>query len=187
MVPSARPAKGTAMSTTTDILIAAGGFVALAAAAPMLLPSSARVTRRAVVAAQPAAVYEMVSGNAGFQRFNPWRDTDPNLEIALSGPASGVGSAFAFSGRDGSGTQTIVAVEDNRRVESVIDMGPMGKPTLTFELAPVSGGTEVTWRMDSRFGFNPMGRVFGLVMDRVLGPVAERGLKNLDRTLGGTA
>lgn len=179
--------KGFVMSTTSNILFSLGGAAALVAAVPMLLPASAVIERRAVVAAEPAAIYPLIASNAGFQRFNPFRDADPDLAITLSGPATGIGSAFAFKGKDGAGTQTIVAVEENRSVTNQIDMGAMGKPTLTFTLAPVAGGTEVTWRMESQFGANPIGRVFGLFMDKLLGPVAERGLSNLSRVVTSAA
>jgi hypothetical protein len=103
--------------------------------------------------------------------------------VELFGPSHGVGSGFRFKGKDGAGVQTITAVEEGRSVSCVIDMGFMGKPVHLFTLAPADGGTRVTWRMESVFGLNPLGRIFGLFMEKMLGPICERGLANLDRVV----
>ncbi|MGH1358856.1 MAG: SRPBCC family protein [Burkholderiaceae bacterium] len=149
------------------------------AVAPFTLPAQVHLERAAVVPADAATVYALVSSSQGFQQFNPWRDNDPSLKITLTGPASGVGSGFIFEGAEGRGTQTITAVEKNRAVTMLIDLGPMGQPVQTFLLSPQDGGTRVTWTLDSEFGFNPVGRVMGLFMDGMLGQTWERGLNNL--------
>ncbi|MGL4488437.1 MAG: SRPBCC family protein [Rhizobiaceae bacterium] len=153
----------------------------LIVAGTFLLPSTATVERKKVIAANDAALFALISSNEGFQTFNPYKDTDPNLLITLSGPANGIGSGFAFKGAEGEGTQTITALEPNRSITMEIDLGAMGKPIQSFDLAPVEGGTEVTWRVKSDFGYNPMGRVFGMFMDGMLGPIYERGLGNLEK------
>ncbi len=150
-------------------------------AGTFLLPSSVTVERTKVIAAEDAKLFALISGNENFQTFNPYKDTDPKLAITLSGPANGIGSAFAFKGVEGEGTQTITAVEPNRSVTMQIELGAMGKPIQNFQLAPVNGGTEVKWRVTSDFGYNPAGRVFVLFMDGMLGPIYERGLNNLEK------
>jgi carbon monoxide dehydrogenase subunit G len=145
------------------------------------LPSKKRVERSALVSASPEHVFALVSSTEGFQTFNPYKDEEPNLVITPSGPARGVGAAFAFKGKDAEGTQTIVALEENKSVTMQIDLGSMGRPTQSFTLSPEGDKTRVIWATESEFGKNPMARVFGLFMDGYLGPVYERGLKNLDR------
>lgn len=161
-------------SAVTLGLLVAGTFV---------LPSSVTVERTKVIAAEDAALFNIISGNESFQTFNPYKDTDPKLAITLSGPATGIGSAFAFKGVEGEGTQTITAIEPNRSVTMQIDLGAMGKPVQNFRLEPVAGGTEVKWSVTSDFGYNPAGRVFGLFMDGMLGPIYERGLGNLEKAV----
>lgn len=160
---------------------ALGGAAVLAA--PFVLPSSAIVERRRVIQAPSADIFALLSSNAGFQAFNPFRDAEPDLEIELSGPQHGVGSSFAFKGRRQAGTQTIIAIDDNRSVTMQIDLGWMGKPVQTFRLVPMAGGTEVIWRTQSRFGWNPLGRIFGRFMDAMLGPLYERGLADLEHAV----
>jgi hypothetical protein len=174
--------KVTIMTTSTLLLTATGALVALAAV-PFALPAARVVERRRVIAAAPDAIHALLASNSGYQRFNPWRDQDANLKIELFGPSAGVGSGFHFDGAGTKGKQTVVAVEQDRSVACEIDMGAMGKSTHRFLLAPSAGGTDVTWRMESAFGMNPIGRVFGLFMEKMLGPVCERGLANLDRAV----
>jgi carbon monoxide dehydrogenase subunit G len=160
-----------------------GAALAVIAAVPFLLPAKARVERSAVVAATPEAVFPLVNSSEGFNRFNPFRDRDPNLKITYSGPKAGRGASFAWAGKEGSGVQTISSTEDVRQVVMQLDLGTMGRPVQTFALEPVAGGIKVTWSLDADFGVNPVARVFGKFMDGKLGLVYEKGLQNLSRTV----
>ncbi|KIT15776.1 SRPBCC family protein [Jannaschia aquimarina] len=165
----------------TILTIAGSGaaFLAAIAAAPLALPNAVHVERAAIIEARPETLYRLIASNAGYQTFNPYRTADPALEISLFGPDFGIGSGFAFDGKDGKGTQVVALIEENRSVTMEIDLGAMGKPTQTFRLDPVGTGTRVTWGMDMEFGLNPIGRVMGLFMDRMVGGTYETGLANL--------
>lgn len=154
------------------------GVVALIVAATLLLPRHVRVERRAVIDTAADAVLSLAASGAGYQRFNPYKTKDPDLSITLFGPESGVGSGFSFAGREGKGSQTVSAITENA-VEFDIDLGPMGSPKQTIRAEPRDGGTSVTWSMQADLGFNPIARVMGLFMDRMVGPTFERGLANL--------
>ncbi|MEM7544056.1 MAG: SRPBCC family protein [Pseudomonadota bacterium] len=155
------------------------GALALIGISPYVMPGEVTIEREAVIDASPEAVYQVLSSNQGFQRINPWKDADPTLQITLSGPEAGIGSAFSFSGKDGEGTQTITALDPARRVVTEIDLGAMGKPVQSFTLEPAGEGVRVIWSTRADFGLNPIGRIIGLFMDDRLGPVYEQGLKNL--------
>jgi uncharacterized protein YndB with AHSA1/START domain len=154
---------------------------AVIVAVPFLLPSSKTVERSAIVKATPEALFATLTSTAGYQTINPYKDLDPNLKATPFGPEAGVGAGFAFESKDGKGTSTISAVEPNKSITYQLDLGFIGKPVQTITLTPENGGTRVNWKMTSTFGMNPMGRVFGLFMDGMLGPHYELGLKNLDR------
>ncbi|MEE9313184.1 MAG: SRPBCC family protein [Rhizobiaceae bacterium] len=158
-----------------------GGGIALAALSfiPFTFPSSTHVERSALIKAAPAELFQLISSSEGFQTFNPYKTADPDLKITMHGPASGIGSGFAFDGKDGKGTQTISAMEQDRSITMAIDLGFKGQPVQKFELKPSADGTQVTWGMDIKFGMNPIGRIMGLFMDGMVGPTYEQGLKNL--------
>ena len=146
--------------------------------ATYLLPRTVVVTRTAYVAAKPADILARAASTDGFQTFNPYCTTDPDLKITPFGPASGVDAGFRFEGKEGKGTQTITAVTDTS-VTYLIDLGAMGKPVQVIAAKPSKEGSEVTWSVTSDMGMNPIFRVFGLFMDRMLGKTYELGLKNL--------
>jgi len=144
----------------------------------MLLPRKVVVTRQADVDMSPEDVIARVASTEGFQTFNPYCTTDPDLKITPFGPAQGVGSGFRFEGKEGKGTQTVTNVTANS-VTHLIDLGAMGKPVQTIEAKAMGSGARVTWSVASDMGYNPVFRIFGLFMDRMLGKTYELGLKNI--------
>ncbi|QBF31868.1 SRPBCC family protein [Thalassococcus sp. S3] len=166
--------------TLIQILSGTAGILILAAAGTMLLPRHVHVERQAMISKPAQEVIARASSSAGYQTFNPYLTADPALKIEPFGPDQGVGAAFRFDGKDGTGTQTVAEVTESS-VRYDIDLGPMGKPTQRIEATPISGGTRVVWSMDADMGFNPIGRVMGLFMDGMIGKTFEQGLKNLDK------
>jgi Polyketide cyclase / dehydrase and lipid transport len=151
----------------------------LAIAGTFLLPETVTLERRAIVKLAPEAVLALAGSGAGYQQFNPYKNTDPSLKITTFGPHAGIGSGFKFDGKEGKGSQTIVAISPSK-VSYLIDLGPMGRPTQAIAVAPHSQGSEVTWSMSMELGANPAMRVMGLVMDGMMGPILETGLANLN-------
>ena len=164
--------------------ILGGGIavLALAAAGSLLLPRHVHVERQASLPGDAAAVIALAASNTGYQRFNPYLTADPALKIDPFGPETGVGSGFAFEGKDGKGTQ-VVAEVSRQAVRYDIDMGPMGKPVQTIAVQPGEGRVVVTWSMDMDMGFNPVGRIMGLFMDAMIGKTFEQGLGNLAKEI----
>ncbi|MEL7300787.1 MAG: SRPBCC family protein [Pseudomonadota bacterium] len=163
------------------IVYAIAAILAAIALIALLLPRRVVVSRQADVAMRPEDVIARASSTEGFQTFNPYRTSDPDLKITPFGPAKGVGSGFSFAGKEGKGTQTVTDVTATR-VTHLIDLGAMGKPVQTIEAEETETGALVTWTVTSDMGFNPIFRVFGLFMDRMLGRTYELGLKNIAST-----
>ena len=164
--------------TFLTILAGTAGVLTLAAAGSLLLPRHVYVERQATLQGDADAVLTLAASNAGYQQFNPYITADPALKIEPFGPTTGVGSGFAFDGKDGKGTMTVADVSA-QAVRYDIDLGPMGTPTQTIAALPTDAGVQVTWSMDADMGFNPIGRVMGLFMDGMIGKTFETGLGNL--------
>ncbi len=152
--------------------------VAVLAAASLALPRHVNIERTAVINATPEAVIELAASNTGYQAFNPYKDLDPNLQVEMFGPATGVGSGFSFESKDGAGKQTVASVTADQVVFD-LDLGPLGQPRQAISAVAVNGATEVTWTMDMDLGLNPAFRVMGLFMDGMIGPNFELGLANI--------
>lgn len=173
--------------TISTAILTGGVILAALVALPFALPSSKTVERSATINANQETLYALIASPRSYQKFNPYRDTDPNLKIEYNAIEQGIGAGFSFEGKEGKGTQTVTALEENRKVTMLIDLGPMGKPVQTFTLSPSNGGTQVVWSTTSEFGMNPIGRVFGLFLDNMLGETYERGLRNMEKAATSTA
>jgi len=164
--------------TIWTILASGVGVIVLLGAGTLLLPKTVHVERHAKIAASPESVLELAASNHGYQKFNPYLTSDPELKIKPFGPDTGVGSGFHFDGKEGKGTQTVAKVTANS-VQYDIDLGAMGKPVQEISAQSLPDGTQVTWTMDMDLGFNPIARVFGLFLDGMVGKTFEQGLDNL--------
>lgn len=164
--------------TIWTILAGGVGVIALLGAGTLLLPRNVHVERHARIAASPETILELAASNQGFQKFNPYLTSDPELKIKPFGPDTGVGSGFQFDGKEGKGTQTVAVVTETS-VRYDIDLGAMGKPVQEISAESLPDGAQVTWTMDMDLGFNPIARVFGLFLDGMVGKTFEQGLDNL--------
>ncbi|MGX9355478.1 DUF6596 domain-containing protein [Roseobacteraceae bacterium S113] len=165
-------------TTPMTIVFTIASIIAAIALVALLLPRKVVVTRQANIAMRPEDVISRVASTDGFQTFNPYCTTDPDLQITPFGPAAGIGSGFRFEGKEGKGTQTVTDVTATC-VTHLIDLGAMGKPVQTIEVVAQGEGSLVIWTVTSDMGFNPVFRIFGLFMDRMLGKTYELGLKNI--------
>lgn len=148
----------------------------------LLLPSKVHVERSIVINAPPSTVFALINDFRKFNLWSPWAKLDPNTQYTFSGPDSGVGAKMAWhsENRDvGSGQQQILASTPDQHIQTALNFGDMGTAFATFDLAATDAGTRVTWGFDNDNGYNIIGRYFGLMMDKMIGPDFERGLANL--------
>jgi len=160
------------------IVSGVAGVLVVAAAATMLLPRHVHVERQVMMESSVQDILALASSNKGFQEFNPYVASDPELEITHFGPENGVGSGFHFDGKEGKGSQ-IVSTISSDSVSYAIDLGAMGQPTQTISATALDNGSLVIWSMDADMGMNPIARVIGRFMDGMMGKTFEAGLKNL--------
>jgi len=157
-------------------------LLCLVAGVGMLLPRQVHVERQIVIEAPRATVYALVEGYKQFQKWSPWASLDPNAKTTVEGPEFGVGAKQSWVGDPktvGSGNQEIIEAEPFARVKSRLAFGDNPPATAEFALTPEGNGTRVVWSFDSDMGAGPFGRLFGLMMDRFIGPDYQRGLGNL--------
>jgi effector-binding domain-containing protein len=157
-------------------------LVVLLAGIGMLLPRNVHVERSASIGAPPATVFALVNGYRLFNKWSPWFALDPEAQYSYEGPDFGAGAkmAWASARKDvGSGSQKIVESRPNEMVRVELDFGDQGLATSTWILAPEGDGTKVTWGCDADMGVGPIGRWFGLMMDRMIGNDYAKGLAGL--------
>ena len=142
--------------------------------------STYRVSRSTTIAAPPSVVYAQIVDFHRWDAWSPWAKLDPAVKTTYTGPASGPGAAYSWSGDDkvGAGKMLITGARPNAEVNIKLDfLKPFEATSSTgFALEPASTGTQVTWTMSGENGF--VMKAFSLFkdMDANIGPDFEKGL-----------
>jgi hypothetical protein len=166
------------------VLAAVVGVPLLLLAAGATRPERYAVTRSAVVAAPPEAVYATVVDFHRWNRWSPWAGLDPNQRETITG--EGVGAVYAWAGNDkvGEGRMTMTGALKDDLVQIKLEFLKPWEQTseTTFRLAPAGPGqTRVTWAMTGEHDF--VGKLFALFMDMdmMVGGDFEKGLATLKK------
>ena len=143
---------------------------------------SFEVSRSTGIAADPAVVHALVNDFREWRKWSPWEDVDPDLERTYTGPQSGVGAHYAWSGnrKAGSGWMEITT-STPEQVGIILSFLKPFKATndVAFLLTPSAAGTDVTWTM--RGEQKGLMAILGkfVSMDRLVGKDYEKGLAQL--------
>lgn len=171
----------TIMLKLIGILIAAALLAWLLAAAGK--PDVFHVERTATINAPPEKIYPLIEDFRRWPQWSPWEQLDPAMKRTLSGPASGKGAVYEWSGNSkaGQGCMEIVAAEPAMHVGIQLDfIKPFKAHNMTdFRLQPQAEGTQVTWSMNGPNTF--VGKLMSvfLDMDQRVGKDFATGLANM--------
>ncbi|WP_077488864.1 SRPBCC family protein [Sinomonas mesophila] len=145
------------------------------------------ITRSAFIPAPPEAVFPLVNSFREWRKWSPWEGVDPDLQRTYSGPESGVGATYAWSGnrKAGAGSMQILDAHEPTSVRiRLIFLKPFRAVNPTgFTFEPERGGTRVTWAM--RGENKGLAKLFAMVMDmdKLVGKDFEKGLANLAKAV----
>jgi uncharacterized protein YndB with AHSA1/START domain len=166
------------------LLIAIVLVVAVFAGYVAMQPDVYALSRSAVIAAPPDAVFGYLEDFRKWELWSPWAKRDPNAKATFSGEPKGRGAVFEWSGNSevGAGRMTMMQSRAPGGLTVKLDFTKPYESTsnVTFLLKPEAGGTRVTWSMSGRQTF--LEKAFCLMMggmDRLVGPDYEKGLANL--------
>jgi hypothetical protein len=170
------------MKLLKKILIGLAAFVALLLLVSIFLNSKVHVERKLTINAPAEKIFAQINTVKNWEQWSPWHKLDPIMKLRYEGPASGAGAKYYWESQQrnvGNGSLTIMQSVPNQDVQTAMDFGQQGQATGKFQLEKDAGGTQVVWSMDTDMGRNPIGKFFGLLMDRMIGRDFERGLNNL--------
>jgi effector-binding domain-containing protein len=170
------------MRILKKIVLFAVVLVGLLAGIGMLLPRKVHVERAIDIGAPQATVFALVDGYKMFNRWSPWHPLDPDAKYTYEGPDFGVGAKMSWASEKkelGSGSQRVIESRPPEQVQVALDFGDGGGGISQWDLTPEAGGTHVVWSVDVDMGAGPVGRWFGLLMDRFIGNDYEKGLAGL--------
>lgn len=161
-------------------------LVIAAVVAVFSLPSEFSVTREKTMAGTPDAAYAIASDLHDWPEWTFWsRAGDPTATWDFSGEAGTPGHSMKWKG-DTWGEGEIVLTEcipgDVLKYELTFYEGGEGETsTGAIEFSPAGDGTKVVWMMEGEM--SGVGKLFGLVIDAMIGPMFEVSLDGLEDEL----
>ncbi|WP_153800286.1 SRPBCC family protein [Foetidibacter luteolus] len=130
-------------------------------------------------------VWGLVNSFEQMDKWNPWKDPDPNIQISYEGQQGTVGSVYKWEGNNdvGAGNQTFTKLEPMSRTESHINfIKPFkGEADVFLQLDEVSGGTKVNWGFDTRYSYPMNTMLLFIDMDKMMGEKYDTGLARLKK------
>jgi hypothetical protein len=150
------------------------------------------VERETTIAATPVAVHATVGDLTTWPEWSAWNtQKDPEVKFTFSEPASGVGAVWEWNSpgplKSGSLTLTRSSVAEGVHYDLVFeDGGREYRSTGSLVFAADGAGTKVTWTNGGQLD-GVVEKLFGLLMDAMMGPDFEAGLRGLKSRLEGSA
>lgn len=178
-VPRRRKKLRIFLSILVGLLVIIAAFAVFVA----LQPSEYSITRSALISAAPSAVFAQVNDFHAWEAWSPWAKLDPAARNTFTGPASGAGAGFAWSGNDkvGEGRMTITRSHPDDLILINLEFVKPFASTCTseFTFKPKGDQTYATWTMSGRNGFVAKAFCTFMNMDKAVGGDFEKGLAQM--------
>ena len=157
-------------------------IIVLVCVISLFLPSNVKVERSLVINAPSEVVFEQINNLKNWDKWAVWNQMDPNMTKEYFGPERGSGSGYSWKSENknvGHGKLTITESKANELINTDLEFADQGISKGGFTFSTEGAGVKVNWSMDMDMGMNPIGKFFGLAMDKMLGPDFEKGLAQL--------
>ena len=141
------------------------------------------VQRSLTIDAPPAEIFKLVADFRRWTEWSPWEGLDPQLQRTYSGPESGAGASYGWSGnrKAGQGQMTILEVVEpsSIAVDLRFDKPFKARNDMSFDIQEQGSVSAVHWKMSGKKTLTT--KVMGLFksMDALVGPDFEKGLGQL--------
>jgi effector-binding domain-containing protein len=170
------------MKALKKILIVLAVIIGVIVIVGLFLPPKVHVERSIDIKAPANIVFSQVNNLKSWDTWSPWQKMDPKMENTYEGPESGKGAKHSWKSDNrnvGSGSMLITESLPDSFISIHMNFNGRGEPDANFHFNKTQEGTKVTWTMEMDNGWNLLGRYFGLMMDKMVGPDFEKGLADL--------
>lgn len=144
--------------------------------------SHVHVERSIVINKPQAELFSVLNTHKNFNDWSPWFSRDTTMQIIFSGPESGTGAKFSWISSVksvGTGSMEITSSKPDSVIRQVLTFMDKGNSNASYLLSEEGGGTRLVWTLDIEAGANPLLRIMGAFMDKVVGEDFEKGLAKL--------
>jgi effector-binding domain-containing protein len=155
--------------------------VVAAIIAGITAPSHVHVERSITIDAPFEAIYQPINDLKQWESWSPWHKMDTTMQVTYGSISEGLGASYRWDSKNGNvgkGELTITH-SSNDSICTAMNFMENGIGTGKFSFSPAEKGIHVTWSMESDMGANPFKKLFGYLMDKMVGPVFEKGLNDL--------
>ena len=169
------------MRTVKKTALIVIAFVITVLAIAAFLPDHYSINRSIEINAPAEIVYKQVGDFSTWKEWDPISAKDPNAHQEISGEACQIGHARHFKGSEtGEGTIRIAECHPFTLIANRIEM--VKPATLQvddiWEFETTENGTLVNWTSKGSLNY-PLGRLYGLMINQLLGGEMESGLDSL--------
>jgi hypothetical protein len=175
--------KTTTMKIVKNIGIALVVIIVLGLIVLYFMPNHYAVSNSIEINKPADVVYAQVSDFNKWGTWDPWMEMDPEAKVTVEGTPGAPGHKMSWDGKkSGMGSMTIISAGTNQWVYSGLEFIKPIKATAKDEIKLEANGdkTKVTWTNTGGLSF-PLGRLFGLSVDKALGTDQRKGLDKLKK------
>ena len=169
------------MKIIKRILITLIILAAIVATVGFLSPRHIHVERSLIMKAPSEIIFSQINILKNWKKWEPWYQMDTAMKMEYNQIPAGAGAGNKWSSTNskvGSGDMTITSSTPDS-ISTAMNFMEHGVATGKFVFVKKDSMIKVTWIMESDLGMNPIGRIFGLFMDKMMGADFEKGLANL--------
>lgn len=178
------------MTRFIEFLISLAIVAVLFVIVGFMLPSKRHVEHSVETNRRLPIVFDTISSFSRFTHWNVLPLRDPNMQIRVSDPPSGVGARLDYTSEEdglGEGSWEIVDVVPNKSVSFVIEDEERGEnKRTTYTLTPTgrnNRNVRITQTYDVDYGMNLLGRYSGLYVSSGVGEAMKMSLQRLSNML----
>lgn len=171
------------MKILKNILIALGVILVIAAIGIYFLPGHYQISNSIEINKPVNVVYSQVADYSKWKAWSPWAEMEPDAKSTVEGEPGAAGHKMSWEGdKLGVGSMTIADVNPNVAIASDLDfLKPMKATAKDYWKFEAEGNkTKATWISSGDLSY-PLGRLFGLSIDKMIGDTERHGLDNLKK------
>lgn len=147
--------------------------------AGLLLPTHYTVSRSVAIQAGTAAIHKYVGDLALWPKWSPWIEQDPSIVVTKGAQTQGPGASQSWRGQSGAGSLRFVSAAPDQGIRYDLQFDGQGTAAAAIQYHAAGGQTVVTWTLQGDMETPVVGGYFALLMDMMVGPVFDRGLRKL--------
>lgn len=128
-------------------------------------------------------VWQYAGSLHGMEKWSPFIESDPNIQVSFEGQDSAVGAIYTWKGNKevGSGSQTISKIDPLNRMDTHLHfIEPFeGEADAYLKLSGEGNATSVAWGFNTRYNYPMNVMLLFINMDKMMGESFNKGLAKL--------